>query len=148
MPGGLFPGTKLDSWVWLLLLITQGIAGILGRGIKRTRSADAGGCGPACLHGLITAAMSCLSAIRNAIVVCLSGGRCHHEERKCEQRRGGGDELFRSRFHLFFFLFLQVGRNRPQKIPECGIALRFTTAHLIAELGLAWGYRYWMSVVM
>jgi len=28
----------------------------------------------ACLHGLIAAAMSCLSATRNAVIVCLSGG--------------------------------------------------------------------------
>src|ERR1700687_2126787 len=86
--------------------MSQGVAGSFGRGSERARAADPGGCGPACLHGLISAAMSCLSAIRNALVVCLSGGRCHNEKRKREQRRSGGCEFFRGRSHsVFFFLF-------------------------------------------
>ncbi len=136
--------------MWLLWLISQsipgvlgiagvlggvlGIAGALGRGTERARSADTGGCGPACLHARITTAMSGLSAIRNAIVVCPSGGRCHHEERECEQRRGGGGEFFRSRFHAVSFLFFMV----PQKIPQRAIrAEPSRTAHLWAELRLA-----------
>ena len=56
--------------------------------------------------------MSRLSAIGNAIILCLSGGRCHREKRKCEQRRSGGGELFRSRFHLVLF---PVSQGRPTK---------------------------------
>src|SRR5260370_29542914 len=108
--------------MWLLWLISQRIARILGRRNERARAADAGGCGLACLHGLIAAAMSCLSATRNAVIVCLSGRRCHHEKRKCEQRRSGGGELLRSRCHSVFFLFLRV----PQKILSGRSPLSFT----------------------
>jgi len=38
----------------------------LGRRTGRTHAADAGGSGLACLHGRITAAMSCLSTVRDA----------------------------------------------------------------------------------
>ena len=101
--------------MWLLWLISQRSARIRGRSIERARAADAGGCGPACLHGLIAAAMSCLSATRNAVIVCLSGRRCHHEKRKCERRRSGGGELLRSRCHSVFFLFLRVPQKNPQR---------------------------------
>jgi hypothetical protein len=81
MTRGVFPETKRASRVWLRRLITKGIAGILGRGGCRTNSADAGGCGPACLHARITATMSRLRATRNAIVVSVNGRRRHHEKR-------------------------------------------------------------------
>jgi len=81
MTRGLFPETKRASRVWLRRLITKGIAGILGRGGCRTNAADAGGCGPACLHARITATVSRLRAIRNAIVVSVNGRRRHHEKR-------------------------------------------------------------------
>jgi hypothetical protein len=44
-------------------------------------------------------------------------------------------------FHLFFSLVLQVGGNCPQKIPQCSIALRFTTAQISAELSSTMGAR-------
>jgi hypothetical protein len=81
MTRGVFPETKRASRVWLRRLITKGIAGILGRGGCRTNAADAGGCGPACLHARITATMSRLRATRNAIVVSVNGRRRHHEKR-------------------------------------------------------------------
>jgi hypothetical protein len=63
--------------------------------------------------------MRCLSAIRNAIVVCLSGGRCHSEKRKREQRRSGGCELFRGRSHfVFFFLFTGPIENSSARDPR------------------------------
>src|SRR5712692_12063092 len=112
--------------MWLLWLISQRTARILGRRIERARAADAGGCGPACLHGLIAAAMSCLSATRNAVIVCLSGRRCHHEKRKCEQRRSGGGELLRSRCHPVFSCF----SGSHKRILSGQSPLSFTTAHL------------------
>jgi hypothetical protein len=90
----------------MLSLKTQRLARIFVRGRGPTRAADAGGCGPACLHARITAAMSCLSAPRNAIFVCVNGGRRHREKRKCEQCRSGSGELFEVGFILFFSLFL------------------------------------------
>src|SRR5882724_11801167 len=113
--------------MWLLWLISQGIAGVLsiavalGRGTERARSADTGGGGPACFHGRITTARSRLSGIRNAIVVCPSGGRCHHEKRKCEQRRGGGGELFQS--HPVFSCFSRSHK----RFLSARSALSFTT---------------------
>jgi hypothetical protein len=80
--------------------------------------------------------MSRLSAIRNAIFVGVNGGSRHREKRECEQARCRGSEGLRSRFHLFFFLFLQVGWNRPQPIPKCGIALRLLP-DVSTERGLA-----------
>jgi len=115
---GLFAEARLARRAGLLGL-TKGIAGILGRTGGRTNAADAGGCGLAGLHGRITAAMRRLSATGNAIVRCLNGRRCHGQKRECEQRRGRGGQRLRSRFHLFFFLFSQVGRNRPQTPPPC-----------------------------
>src|SRR5260370_36322092 len=134
----------------LLWLISQGIVGILGRGTERARSAHTGVCGPACLHGLKTAAfMSCLSA-SNAIVACLSGGRCHHEERKCEQRRGGGGEFFRNRFHPVFSCF----SGSHKRFLSARSVLSFTTALIGAELGPTTGTRpqrirrYSMTVII
>src|SRR6266852_7475166 len=110
--------------MWLLWLISQRIARSLGRRNERARAADAGECGPACLHGLIAAAMSCLSATRNAVIVCLSGRRCHHEKRKCEQRRSGGGELLRSRCHLDLF---PVSQGPTKRILSGRSPLSFTT---------------------
>src|SRR5665213_393090 len=136
LPGGFFLETKLTSRVGLLSL-TKGIAGILGRGSGRTGAADAGGCSPACLHARITAAMRGLRAIGNAIVFCVSDRRAHRQERECEQGRSRGGELLRSRSHLFFFLFLQVGRNRLQTLARRGIEPRLTTLDVCAEPALA-----------
>lgn len=78
--------------------------------------------------------MSCLSATRNAVIVCLSGRRCHHEKRKCEQRRSGGGELLRSRCHSVFFLFLRVPQKNPQRVIPAEFHGPRTWG---AELGLA-----------
>ena len=136
LPGGFFLETKLASRVGLLSL-TKGIAGILGRSGGRTGAADAGGCGLACLHARITAAMRGLRAIGNAIVFCVSDRRAHRQERECEHGRSRSGELLRSRSHLFFFLFLQVGKIRPQTLPRRGIAPRLTTLDVCAERALA-----------
>lgn len=88
------------------------------------------------LHGRITAAMSHLSPARNAIVVCVSCGRSHHEKQRCEQRRSGDSKFLRSRSHLFF-LFALPERNRPQKIPRRASAPRFMIAQLSATPGFA-----------
>lgn len=136
LSGGFFPETKLAPRVWLLSL-TKRIAWIAGRGGGGTGAADAGRCGPAGLHARVTAAMRCLSAIGYAIIFCVSGGRAHRQKRECERGRSQGGELLRSRFHVFFFLFLRVGSNRPQTLPKRGIAPRPTIPDVSSEPALA-----------
>jgi hypothetical protein len=75
-----------------------------------------------------------LSAVGDAEIVGLRGRCGHGEKRKCERCRGGSREDLRSWFHLFFSLVLQVGGNLPTKDSPVQNALRFTTAHISAEL--------------
>ena len=120
MTAALFAAMKCSVRVRLLRFKGECIAALtLGRRTGRTHAADAGGSGLACLHGRITAAMSCLSTVRDAVVVCPGTGRRHRDKRKCEQRRSRGCERRRIPFHFFRPLCAFSSRsNRPQENPK------------------------------
>lgn len=123
----------LASYMRVLRLLSHRVVRRRRRRGLRAGATHAGRCGPAGLHGRIAAAMCGLSAVGNAIVVCVSGWRRHHKTRKRERCRCRGGERLPSWLHLFFFLFLQAEKKHLQKIPQRTIAPRFTTAHLGAE---------------
>lgn len=134
MTAALFAAMKCAVRVRLLRFKGECIAALtLGRRTGRTHAADAGGSGLACLHGRITAAMSCLSTVRDAVVVCPGTGRRHRDKRKCEQRRSRGCERRRIPFH-FFVLCVPSARAAiaRRRIPRRGVALRLMTRDLCA----------------
>ena len=125
----------LASWVRVLWLISHRIVRGRRRCGLRARAADTSRCGPAGFHGWITAAMRRLSAVRNAIIICVSGGRRHQKTRKRQCGRCRGGKRLPSWLHLFFFLFSAGREETPAKDSQRTIAPRFTSAHLGAEPG-------------
>lgn len=85
-----------------LWLESHSVVRICGGGSGRAHTAHPSGCGPARLHGWIAAAMSCLRAVRDAVVVSVSGGNGHRQKRKCEQRSSWGRERFQIHCYASF----------------------------------------------
>lgn len=78
-----------------LWLESHSVVRICGGGSGRAHTAHPSGCGPARLHGWIAAAMSCLRAVRDAVVVSVSGGNGHRQNANVNSAAAGGVNDFK-----------------------------------------------------